>query len=102
MLEAIECFEQALAQARRCARAVRAGQHRAGAWPGAAGRDVFPPVLALEPERVEALVNLANLLRAQGQFAAAEALLLPALARDPDSPELWLTLGSVYRRDGRQ
>ena len=57
-------------------------------------------MLALEPSRLEALVNLANLLRANGAFAAAEALLAPALARNPESPELWLTLGSVHREMG--
>ncbi len=46
----------------------------------------FRRVLAQEPERVEALVNLANLLRTQGQFAAAVSLLEPALARNPASP----------------
>ena len=46
----------------------------------------FRRVLALEPGRLEALVNLANLLRAAGQFDAAIALLEPALAREPDSP----------------
>ncbi len=57
-------------------------------------------MLAQAPERLEAIVSLANLLRAQGQFEAAEALLVPALARDPHSPELWLTLGSTCRERG--
>ena len=35
-----------------------------------AGREFFRRVLALEPARLEALVNLANLLRANGNFAA--------------------------------
>ena len=43
--------------------------------------EFYRRVLAIEPERLEALVNLANLLRAEGQFDAAEALLQPALAR---------------------
>ncbi len=38
-------------------------------------------VLAAEPGRIEALVNLANLLRTTGQFEAAIALLEPALAQ---------------------
>ena len=60
----------------------------------------FRRVLAAEPERLEALVNLANLLRAQSRFAAAEALIAPELARHPESPELQLTLGSLYRETG--
>ncbi len=57
-------------------------------------------VLALEPARLEATVNLANLLRGNGQFDAAIALVEPALARCPDSPELHLTLGSALREKG--
>jgi tetratricopeptide (TPR) repeat protein len=60
----------------------------------------FRQVLAIAPERVEALTNLANLLRANGQSAAARALLEPALARNPQSAELWLTLGSTLREMG--
>ena len=63
-------------------------------------QEFFNRVLTLEPGRIEALVNLGNLLRAEGNFAAAMALLSPALARNPDSPELWLTLGSTYRELG--
>ena len=37
---------------------------------------------------------------AQGQFDAAIALLEPALAREPRSPELHLTLGSAWREKG--
>ena len=40
----------------------------------------FRHVLALEPGRLEAVVNLANLLRAAGQYDAAITLLDPALA----------------------
>ena len=35
---------------------------------------------------MEAMVNLANLLRGAGQFDAAIALLEPALAREPEVP----------------
>src|ERR1700761_1778801 len=48
--------------------------------------------LALEPARIEALINLANLLRANGDAAAAISLLEPAAARAPDSPELLMAL----------
>jgi tetratricopeptide (TPR) repeat protein len=58
----------------------------------------FRKVLALEPGRLEALVNLANLLRASGQFEAAIALLEP-LAENA-GPEIRLTLGSAWREKG--
>ena len=65
-----------------------------------AAGEFFRRVLALEPERLEALVNLANLLRETGQAEAADALLEPALARSPEAPELWLALGSAHRALG--
>src|SRR5204863_3219070 len=40
------------------------------------------------------------LLRAAGQQDAAIALLDPVLAREPQSPELLLTLGSCWREKG--
>jgi len=57
-------------------------------------------VLQHEPGRIEALVNLGNLLRANGQFDAAIALLEPASAQNPQIPELALTLGSAHREKG--
>jgi tetratricopeptide (TPR) repeat protein len=62
--------------------------------------EFFRKVLAQEPGRIEALIHLANLFRAQGQFEGARALLEPALARHPESPELRLTLGSIWREAG--
>jgi hypothetical protein len=56
-------------------------------------------VLALDPARLEATVNLSNMLRSEGNFSAAEAVLLPALARE-EAPELLLSLGTVYREQG--
>ena len=100
-LEAISCFEQALAAQPNDARTLFALGNTARAL-GLAdpAAEFFRKVLALEPERVEALVNLANLLRSQGQFEAARLLLEPALARNPKDPDLHLTLGSVYREAG--
>ena len=100
-LEAIECFEQALAVKPDDIKVLFALGNTARAL-GLEGpaESFFRQVLVLAPERLEALVNLANLLRARGQFAAARALLEPALARNPDSPELHLTLGSVWRDSG--
>ena len=60
----------------------------------------FRRVLALEPARLEAVVHLANLLRATAQYDAALALLEPALLHEPASPELHLTLGSAWREKG--
>ena len=64
--------------------------------------EFFRQVLALEPGRIEALVNLANLLRAQGQFEAAARLAANRPWRAiPKVPELQLTLGSVWRESRR-
>src|SRR5476651_99743 len=60
----------------------------------------FRRVLSLDPCRKEAIVNLANLLRSAGQYDTAIALLVPAVAREPRSPELQLTLGSAWREKG--
>ncbi len=100
-LEAISCFEQALAERPDDIRTLFALGNTARALGLAQpAAEFFRKVLALEPERLEALVNLANLLRAEGQFEAARALLEPALARNPQSPELLLTLGSAWREAG--
>jgi Flp pilus assembly protein TadD len=100
-LEAIQCFEQALAGKPDDSKVLFALGNTAQALGMASPAETFfRQVLALEPGRLEALINLANLLRTQGQFAAAAALLLPALTRNPGSPELHLTLGSVWREQG--
>ena len=102
-LEAISCYEKALAERPDDVRTLFALGNTARALgltqPAA---EFFRKVLAQEPERIEALVNLANLLRAQGQFDAARALLEPALARDPANHDLLLTLGSTWREAGDQ
>lgn len=100
-LEAISCFEKALAERPDDVRTLFALGNTARALGLAQpAAEFFRKVLAQEPERLEALVNLANLLRAGGQFDAARALLEPALARNPQSPELLLTLGSAWRESG--
>lgn len=100
-LEAISCFEKALAERPDDVRTLFALGNTARALGLAQpAAEFFRKVLAQEPERLEALVNLANLLRAQGQFDAARALLEPALARHPQSPDLLLTLGSAWRESG--
>ena len=99
--EAIECFEEALAERPRDIAVLFALGATASTLglPGPA-EAFYRQVLALAPDRLEALVNLANLLRANGQFETAIALLVPAVSRSPDAAELWLTLGSVYRETG--
>ena len=100
-LEAISCFEKALAERPDDTRTLFALGNTARALGLAQpAAEFFRKVLALEPERVEALVNLANLLRTQGQFETARALLEPALSRDPANPDLLLTLGSTWRESG--
>src|ERR1700755_460549 len=85
---AIERYEQALSQSPNDTRVLFALGNTARALGLARpAEEFFRRVLSLEPERIEAMINLANLLRSHGNFAAAEALLLPALSRNPDAPE---------------
>ena len=100
-VEAIVQYEQALMARPDDSRVLFALGHTAQVL-GLAGpaEQFFRQVLALEPQRLEALVNLANLLRANSQFDAAIALLEPALAAAPNSVELLLTLGSALREKG--
>ncbi len=97
-LEAIERFEMALASDPANPRILFALGHTAGAlgMPGPAEL-FYRRVLEIEPGRIEALVNLANLLRGTSQFDAAIALLEPAIDA---APEAALTLGSAYREKG--
>jgi tetratricopeptide (TPR) repeat protein len=98
--EAIDKFETALQQSPDDPRVLFALGNTAralGLYRPAEG--FYRRVLALDSTRLEAIVNLSNLLRSEGNFAGAEAVLLPALARS-DAPELQLALGSVYREQG--
>ena len=54
-------------------------------------------VLAIDPTRIEALVNLANLHRSTGRLREAQILIAEALSTDPEAPELWLTLANIMR-----
>src|ERR1051325_11694059 len=99
--EAIAQFEQALASDPHDTKVLFALGNTAGQLGlGEVAEQFFRQVLALEPTRLEAIVNLANLLRASAQYDAPIALLEPALAREPQSPELHLTLGSAWREKG--
>src|ERR1700743_4022842 len=69
--EAIECFEQALAASPSDTRILFAlGNTASQLGQPQVARQFFAQVLALEPHRLEAVVNLANLLRARGPFEA--------------------------------
>ena len=82
--EAIAQFEQALAQSPGDTKVLFALGNTAGQLGlGPVAEQFYRQVLALEPSRLEAIVNLANLLRTAGQFDAAIALLEPALALRP-------------------
>jgi tetratricopeptide (TPR) repeat protein len=99
--EAIVQFEQALSLEPEDIKVLFALGNTASQL-GLAGpaEQFYRRVLAQDPCRKEAIVNLANLLRAAGQYDAAIALLIPAVAREPKSPELQLTLGSAWREKG--
>lgn len=96
--EAIDAFQAALALCPDDARTLfaLAGTARALGMAGAA-HTFYEKVLALHPGRLEAVVGKADLLREEGQAAAAIALLEPLLAREADSPHAWCTLGLAQR-----
>lgn len=100
-LAAIQCYEQALAASPGDTRILFAlGNTACRLDMPAAAENFFRRVLTAQPQRVEALVNLANLLRGQSRFDEAIALLQPALAQQDAGPELWLTLGTAWREKG--
>ena len=96
--QAIACFETALAARPDDARVLFAlgNTARALGMPAPA-EEFFRRVLSLEPDRIEALVNLSNLLLENGHSSSSLTLLKPALSRAPKAPELWLALGVAYR-----
>ncbi|MGH6828564.1 MAG: tetratricopeptide repeat protein [Rhizomicrobium sp.] len=100
-LEAIACFEEALLlKPDDPATLFALGNTAQALGLNRPAAEFFGRVLAQEPGRIEALVNLANLLRLEGRFDAARALLEPWVARHPDNPDLLLTLGSTWRESG--
>jgi tetratricopeptide (TPR) repeat protein len=100
-VEAIEQFERALTLRPNDARVLFAlGRTADAIGHGGAAESFFRRVLVQEPERLEALVNLANLMRKGARTSEIIALLKPALERNPGCAELWLTLGSALREAG--
>lgn len=63
-------------------------------------QELYHRVLALEPNRHEALVNLSNLYREAGKLQEAQSILAAGLEADPGVPELWVSLGHVMRARG--
>ena len=57
--------------------------------------------ISLQPDLFEAHYNLANLLRQQGEYGAAEDSLRTALGLLPDHPEAHNNLGSVLQMQGK-
>jgi tetratricopeptide (TPR) repeat protein len=96
--DAIDRFEAALARAPDDPRILFALGNTARALGMVAPAEMFyRRVLSADPSRLEALVNLGNLLRANANASAACDLLLPALERNPDTAALWLASGLAFR-----
>lgn len=99
--EAIRRFEAALAEHPDDSRVLFALGNTAVALGHApAAENFFRQVLLQEPDRLEALVNLANLMRKGSRTGEIVALLKPAIERNPVHAELWLTLGSALAEGG--
>jgi len=71
-----------------------------GAGRLAEAQERFQEALRIEPDYVEALINLGALAAAQGRYDEAAAHLHQALAFDPESPYAHYNLGSVYSLQG--
>jgi cytochrome c-type biogenesis protein CcmH/NrfG len=57
----------------------------------------FARVLAYDPDRIEAIVKLAEAYASATRHADAIELLQSTLPRRPEEPVLWLTLGNIVR-----
>ncbi|WP_461395536.1 tetratricopeptide repeat protein [Deferrisoma sp.] len=68
---------------------------------GAEARAAYEAVLARDPGRYAARVNLASVLLSQGEAGAAEELLREAAEGAPGRPEAWTNLGLALRSQGR-
>src|SRR3981081_3560897 len=88
--DAIACFERALRETPDDARVLFAlGNTAAAIGHAGAAENFFRRVLSQEPGRLEALVNLANLLRKSGRTAEVIALIKPVLETNPELSALW-------------
>lgn len=61
---------------------------------------LFASYLALKPDSMDGVNNLACCLRDQMLFGDAVELLKPALAERPDNAMLWNTLGTILAEEG--
>src|SRR5690348_7276509 len=83
-LDALSRFEEALQRRPQDARILFALGNTARAMgQGKLAENFFRRVLAADPDRIEALVNIGNLLRESGRCGDAIALLKPAIERNP-------------------
>lgn len=58
----------------------------------------FEAALALQPDHIPSLVNIAVVLRRLGRLEASLRYLYQALERDPRQPGMWQNLGETLRR----
>lgn len=70
--------------------------HRSGNLDVAA--DLYTQALRIDPECVEALINLSDLLGSRGKYMAAVACIRRAIANAPENPFLLAVLGNVLVR----
>ena len=99
--EAIEQFERALSHRPNDGHVLFAlGRTADAIGHGTAAESFFRRVLDQDPDRIEVLVNLANLMRKTARTADIIDLLKPALERNPRRAELWLSLGTALREAG--
>lgn len=102
--DAIECFEKALAltpdpveQLPILLSLANAAQQLGM---GDAAIEFYSRVRLIDSQSVPAIVGLANLHAQKGQCVVSQNLLSDVLAGNPNSAELWMTLGNVTRQAG--
>lgn len=57
---------------------------------------VLEQALSLQPEHVDAAINLSGAYILSGRFKEALALLEPLSEREPDNPMVWINLGAAH------
>jgi len=102
--DAIECFEKALALAPApedqlpILLSLADAAQQLGMTDAAI--EFYSRARLIDSQNVPAIVGLANLQAKKGQCIVSQNLLSDALAGNPTSPELWMTLGNVTRQSG--
>src|SRR5262245_54786248 len=64
--------------------------------------DQLHNALQLDPTNAEALFGLAMLRAARREYAAAVAAMERAIEAEPETPALYLALGTIYAESGRR